>query len=487
MSILSNFTHALSSIIGGTLIAIGSWFTPINNLPPLQVNEPIQQNVGANLPSATALFETSLASPLSSAGSSMTLTANAVTGGGALSGYNCFTIDEGSAQAETACGTISGTSVTGLTRGISNANGTSTVAALAFAHRRGANVKITDHPILAILKAQANGEDTYPNKLWFDNLATYSSGLSFTTQSNQLSSVKYAEDYANAVIAGGAPTSTLTYGGKVELATGAEAALGAALVAEKPLALYSAISAASSTANNLVVVTNVNGKIDPTFLNGSDNYSFTASTTFKNQLNIASSTTINSQKYIWPTLSPTASSSLIVATTSQNQISLGWSQPDFQLLGDCSVTVATTSCNIAGLSAKRNLLVYVNTVGGSGSAEIHMRFNGDTGANYAYNQSVNTATASSTGAKNYVIAESTGDSSSAAVGFTFHINNPSGFLKIGDYTGADSISGAAGFSIATGGLVWNNTAQINRIQVFTDDLTATLGVGTYIAVYGSSQ
>src|SRR5665811_1297356 len=80
--------------------------------------------VGVALPSATAVFETSIASPISSSATTMTLTTNAIRGGGSLSGYNCFTIDEGSAQAETICGTVSATTVSSLTRGISQSTGT---------------------------------------------------------------------------------------------------------------------------------------------------------------------------------------------------------------------------------------------------------------------------------------------------------------------------------------------------------------------------
>jgi hypothetical protein len=122
-------------------------------------------NVGTELPDAPALFETSLAAPITATADSFTLTANSVRGGGSLSGYNCFTIDEGSAQAEFVCGTASSTSVTGVTRGISPSDGTSAVSALQFAHRRGASVKITDFPIIQIIRNQNNGEATFENAL----------------------------------------------------------------------------------------------------------------------------------------------------------------------------------------------------------------------------------------------------------------------------------------------------------------------------------
>jgi hypothetical protein len=98
------------------------------------------------LPSGPALFETSLQSRISSTDTSMTLVANSLRGGQSITGYNCFTIDEGRSDSEYVCGTVSGTSVTSLERGLSFTTGTTTVVALEKAHRKGADVKITDSP-----------------------------------------------------------------------------------------------------------------------------------------------------------------------------------------------------------------------------------------------------------------------------------------------------------------------------------------------------
>src|SRR4051794_33818528 len=92
------------------------------------------------LPQGPAVFETSLQSRISSTDTSMTLVANSVRGGSSLSGYQCFTIDEGRTDAEFVCGSISGTSVTSLERGIDPLTGTSSNSSLKFAHRVGANV-----------------------------------------------------------------------------------------------------------------------------------------------------------------------------------------------------------------------------------------------------------------------------------------------------------------------------------------------------------
>lgn len=201
-------------ILGAFFIA--SLFGSYSAVTPEVQDDPM---VGAALPGAVAVFETSLASPITSSATSMTLTANSVRGGGTLSGYQCLTIDEGSAQAEYVCGTVSGTSVTSMSRGVSPSTGTTTVAALQFAHRRGANVKITDFPVLQILKAQLNGEDTIPNLIY------YTSGTACTGAS--LSTTLCSKAYVDAIAVAGASDANDSVKGIVEMATGAEAQAGA--------------------------------------------------------------------------------------------------------------------------------------------------------------------------------------------------------------------------------------------------------------------
>src|SRR5205085_7408545 len=141
-----------------------------------------QPNLGVALPSGTAVFETSLASRISSSDTSMTLVSTSTRGGGSLSGYQCFTIDEGRTDAEYVCGTLtSAKTVTGLTRGLDPLTGTSTNATLQFAHRVGANVKITDFPLIAIMRAMLNGSDTIPNLLTYANTVLIGAGSATTT------------------------------------------------------------------------------------------------------------------------------------------------------------------------------------------------------------------------------------------------------------------------------------------------------------------
>jgi len=153
--------------------------------------------LGVALPSGTATFETSLASPITNSATTMLLSSVSVRGGTTLSGYQCFAIDEGSAQAEFVCGTASSTSITGLERGLSPADGVTETTALKFSHRRGASVKITDFPLIQRLKSQASGSGTY------EGVLSYASGVT-PTGGSELVDV----EYLTSVVTG---TSTLSY------------------------------------------------------------------------------------------------------------------------------------------------------------------------------------------------------------------------------------------------------------------------------------
>jgi hypothetical protein len=82
--------------------------------------------VGLAVPQGLAVFETSLQDRISSTDTSLSLVSPTVRGGTALSGFNCFTLDEGRTDMEYVCGTVSGTTVSSLTRGVDPVTATTT-------------------------------------------------------------------------------------------------------------------------------------------------------------------------------------------------------------------------------------------------------------------------------------------------------------------------------------------------------------------------
>ncbi|MFN3658179.1 MAG: hypothetical protein ACK4UO_13060 [Pseudolabrys sp.] len=193
----------------------------------------------------------------------MTLVSTSTRGGGYLStGYHCFTVDEGRSDAEFICGTLTAAkTITGLQRGVDPNTGTTTNASLQFSHRVGANVKITDFPLIQRLRNLVNGTEPLPNPLLYQSHPCVADSASTTVCDKD-----YLEGYANNVIAGGSPTSTEALGGKVELATATEAAASYDGGAAKPTVLQSknATSTPGLNAGNSVPVT-IAGKLAQAF------------------------------------------------------------------------------------------------------------------------------------------------------------------------------------------------------------------------------
>jgi len=141
------------------------------------------QKLGVVLPTVVSVFETSLQSSITADATSMTLVSGTDAAGNTLSGYYCFTIDSGTAQNEYACGTAAGTAVTGLLRGIDPITGHTTSSALAFAHRRNADVRITDYPSIALMSRILNGQETIPNTLYYNSgNQTYTTDTALASQ-----------------------------------------------------------------------------------------------------------------------------------------------------------------------------------------------------------------------------------------------------------------------------------------------------------------
>jgi hypothetical protein len=155
-----------------------------------------------NVPQISAFFESSLASSMSAAATSFTLASATDRDGNALSGLYGFVIDPDTSDREYVIGTVSGTAVTVTYRGIDADAPNTEIAGNKKAHRRGAIVKISDYPILGVLRNLINGTDTIPNVL------KYASGVTPST-ADDLADKGYVDGVA---IAGGADASTTVKG-----------------------------------------------------------------------------------------------------------------------------------------------------------------------------------------------------------------------------------------------------------------------------------
>ena len=259
----------------------------------------------ATLPTAIQnTFETYLSNQQGVNDTTLSLATNALRDGSLLSGYVCVVVDANTPSQENECGTASSTSIINLTRGIDSFSGTTSVNALIFSHRRGADVKVSDYPILTLLTRINNGLDSFPNKLYYvasssisiSNDAdivdkfyvdggfvststnqsiggnkTFTGTITFNnppvsatdpSASNQLAN----KDYVDGVAIAGAPIATNVVSGIVRIASSTQYASGFASTTSFALSSKFASSTASTTSAIVVVSSSTTGKIDPTFL-----------------------------------------------------------------------------------------------------------------------------------------------------------------------------------------------------------------------------
>ncbi len=409
------------------------------------------------LPTGTALFETSLASRITSSDTSMTLVSNSVRGSESVSGYACFTIDEGRSDSEYVCGTVSGTSVTSLERGLSLTTGTTTIAALQFAHRVGANVKITDYPLINRLRNQNNGIETFPNTV------RYASGVT-PAATGDLTDKEYVDGVAFSG-AGVIDASTVAKGVS-ELASGCEVASSTSSGTSGPLVI--AASSATSTYNLptapcRVVTTDNLGKIDNNFI---------------------STSTLIANNGVGYTLPSVRGASSTVLTENGSGI-LTWLKPNMTLLAATTSTAAMSFATTTFAAASHLKVVYYSA--GCNTATIpQIHFNNDAATNYGYTISDNGGAmglTSTTGA----LAMSAVSTTSPQF-YTFDIINLPSARKFVTWEGTHSSSAAFAPQHITGSAVWNNTSSAITSISFScgSNPAVTLGIGTTIAVYGSA-
>jgi hypothetical protein len=203
-----NMTELLSKVSVGLvtiLITVAGW---------IGYQAPPPDNLGIAIPTVVALFETSLASSITSSATSMTLVNGTTKDTSTLSGTYAFVIDEGTSSEEFVKASCTDTACTSMVRGISVIDGKTEVTALKKAHRRGATVKVTDYPQLSILSRILNGQESVPAMMY------YSGAMDLSLAST--SAIVHKSYVDNLAFIAGSPNATLTLQGISEMGTVAE-------------------------------------------------------------------------------------------------------------------------------------------------------------------------------------------------------------------------------------------------------------------------
>lgn len=278
-------------------------------------------------------YDTYLTSPVSAADA--TIYVNRIPTGVTESIYTIFATDGRTVREKIYCtgATSTPNRLTSCVRGLSfypTASGTITEASgTGLSHSKNARIAITDNiNFSGKALAYLYGNQILPGNLLFNNGAII--GLATPTSSATSSAANV--DYVNNVAIAGAPDSSQTVKGIVEIATDAELAIGKADGTggtTAPLVAHAASFNTTSTVGNKVPVGRLSdGKLDASWGGASSSLA---------TLN-ASSTVV--QNPAISTSTPTAGS-IPITPTSTSQLDRGWIP--FKFGGDCSDGALTIS------------------------------------------------------------------------------------------------------------------------------------------------
>jgi hypothetical protein len=263
----------------------------------------------------SALFDTQLSQALDNISTStMVLQSGVDKSGNSLTGNMCFTVDGGLSNVEYICGSASGTTISGLTRGIDFTDGVTSNSSRFQKHRIGADVKQSDYPYLSQIARLLNGSGTFPNIL------QYAPGVSSSSiAGNNQNLVDVA--LLNSTAFSSVPNGSLTVKGIYQEATQAQMGSGTA-VGSTGADLVVSNRYSSLTASTSAVSVTAVGPIDPTFLAGG-NYAFgtisATNQTFSGTTSIATATFTNAPSgvtNVWGNGTSTATISASTTLTS---------------------------------------------------------------------------------------------------------------------------------------------------------------------------
>jgi len=206
--------------------------------------------------------------------------------------------------------------------------------------------------------------------------------------------------------------------------------------------------------------------------------------------NFANGTGISITGTTTQTIKNTGVTSLTCTTT---EFSCSGSTGDITLTGNwikvCQSTLGSsgTSHSCGAFTAYKHLIVQIQYRITTSSYSAGLRFNSDSGNNYAHRVSANGGADTTSTARNDCLITSTLNNNDSAQTTLWIDNNQSGDRKSAYWLtqkGMDSSSATAP-DRTEGVCKWDNTsAQITTINIIRDSLTGSLNTGTDITVWG---
>lgn len=501
--------NKITSILVAPFLAISALFTPVNVTPILNDElavvrlqekvDSLEAKLGASFidkQSVVAFFETSLATPLTASGTTMTLVSATDKQGTTLASSTYgFIIDEGLASEEIVMADCTGTSCANLERGLDPRTATTSVYALIKAHARGASVKITDAPKLLQLSLYANGQAGFPAPL---RLKT---GQVLCADDTCLATRKYVNDTSVA----GASDALYATKGIVTLGTAAQASSSAATgpTSAAPVVPTSIVSGISIGTTS-VVATKLDGTIHRSYIatGTGESYHWGASTTFSGSpIQITGSSTaigtkdfdIGGQNLWWELDTSVASGSALVLANPGNGTLRFQPVPqlDWVRLDQTVTSGAQSTATVSSLSARRRLMIMLYAPSVSSNGNVAVRFN-CCDSSYTWMNAFATTTGRDHHEQGRNSIQLNPVTSVGQHYYTLFVSNETGGNQLIDWSGSvvgtleypRNVSGAGRYASSS-------VSQITEVNFVANDKnygnsgTETFGSGAVISVWGS--
>ena len=244
-----------------------------------------------------------------------------------------LTIEAGASKEEiVVCTGISGTTFTGCTRGLAfYGNSLSTVAANQYSHQSGSSILLSNSHY--VYNQYVSLEDAQT----ITGIKTYSVSPIVPNPTTALQAA--TKTYVDSIAQQGGATSTEAVVGISQLATQAEMAAGTFTTDEPQVISTQYATSSSDVAQTSVPITDTDGKLDQSFLDLTEDFTLTGSTTF-NGLNYFNGYTELEDVLI-------ASSSVDYSTASSSIASVGYVVDNFSTNKLLYSTIATSTVSDA--------------------------------------------------------------------------------------------------------------------------------------------
>ncbi len=505
-------TYLFSGIIAA-LVSIGAIFiphTPEQTLSPqmrVEMQKYIEQAMAAPVFGTTQAIAGQTynlgGAGVSQTGTSITLASFTITQNGYkildadLSDTFYITLEPGnsSRQEIVSCTTSvqnanNSATFSGCTRGLLPIQPYTASSSLRFSHGGGTPVIFSNPPQFYAEFAQLQNTETITGSWTFSKSAPplydYNPTIAYWTGAS--SSTIPTKAYVDSVAIAGASNANESTKGIVESATQIEMASSTSL-GSTGASLYVQSKYATSSPGSAglwAVITNNAGKIAQTFLDFTQQWSFTATTSIAASNASTTALILNGLPYQITGTRGASSTALM----ENGYGHLVWQRPDFGLIAYASTTAAaaTTTLTFPAYTGGTDMRIVIDTGPiASSISSVYVQFNGDTAANYSW-AILNEAGVATNGLSVPVfkICRLVGHSGDAFYA-TMEVANRSGMKK--GYHGMCHLNGDTAFDALTFDTIagaWNNAgAQITSVSVGCG--AANCPIGTRISVYGSTQ